>query len=62
MWLAGGADAVLLEFVVERAGLDAEKARGLGLHSTRFVVGALDELSLQILYDLGQGHVARRNR
>ena len=28
-------DAVLLELVVERAGLDAEQARGLGLHPAR---------------------------
>ena len=52
-------DAVLLELVVERAGLDAEQARGLGLDAAALVVGLQDQLALEILEDLGQRHLAR---
>src|SRR3954470_8051581 len=56
------ADTVLLELVVERAGLDAEQARGLGLHAAALVISALDQLAFQILEDLRQRHLAGRQR
>src|SRR5262252_3368191 len=54
------ADSVLLELVVERAGLDAEQARGLGLHAAALVVGALDQMALEVFKDVGQRHLAGR--
>ena len=47
-------DAVFLELVVERAGLDPQQASGLGLHPRGLVVGPLDELPLEVLEDLRQ--------
>src|SRR5450432_2394494 len=52
-------DAVLLELVVERARLDAQQARRLGLDAAALLVGAQDELALEILEDVGQRHLAR---
>src|SRR4051812_9081859 len=52
-------DAVLLELVVERRGLDAEQARGLGLDLAGLRVGFQDQLPLEVIEDLGQRHLAR---
>src|SRR6185436_17927692 len=56
------ADAVLLQLVVKRACLDAQQPRRLGLHAAALVVGPLDQLPLEILQDLGQRHLAGRQR
>src|SRR5690606_39026358 len=50
-------DAVLVELVVQGAGLDAEQARGLGLDAAGLLVGLADELALEVLEDLGQRHL-----
>src|SRR4051812_1140248 len=52
-----GADAVLLELVVERAGLDAQQARGLGLHAPALFISPLDELPLEVLQKGGERHL-----
>ena len=50
-------DPVLLELVVQRAGLDAEKSRGLGLDALGLLERFEDELALQVVEDLWQGHL-----
>src|SRR5690606_17747368 len=50
--------AVLFQLVIERAGLDPEQAGGLGLHAAGVRVGALDQLSLEGLEDVGEGALA----
>src|SRR5882757_3666718 len=52
-------DAVLLELVVQRRGLDAEQARGLGLDLLGLRVRLEDQLALEIIEDLGQRQLAR---
>src|SRR3954468_6964264 len=52
-------DAVLLELVVQRRGLDAEQAGGLGLDPARLGVRLEDQLALEVVEDLGQRQLAR---
>src|SRR4029079_8909466 len=52
-------DAVLLELVVQRRGLDAEQAGRLGLYPAGLGVRLEDQLALEVVEDLGQRQLAR---
>src|SRR5437762_11592745 len=55
-------EAVLLQLVVERRGLDAQKARRLRLDAPGLLVGLVDELALEVLEDLRQRAVPLHHR
>src|SRR5690606_19190066 len=53
-----GGQAVFLQLVIERAGLDTEEPCGLGLDALRILECLLNELLLERLQDLGEGMLA----